>query len=407
MHPGDVFLGHFTCSGRHTGQALADQLASFIEERGINADQVLIIGGDGTNSVVGYKGGWMACLEARLGRPLTRVVCLCHQAELPYRALFQTLAGRTLSKGRFEGEIGEMITGAVHERPLAAFRPLGSAADLPAPSPEVERSLSSDMQLLYQCARCVTTGDGSAVEHRIHGQLNMARWYTAQSRLLRAYMSQPAPSAEDDGMVTDRHRRLTTLALYIVAVYLPTVLAIKHKPDLVEAPRHLFDQLQRQRQHMGGPDLQTVQGSLCGNALMAHPENVVLGMLGDERRDVRARAVQMVREARARRQPGPVRQFRVQSASVNVSAHQYTELVDVTMYARVADVEPPCVRFLSDGDLEALVDEPLRTRVPCHTQSTERAVKLTTQSSGAVAGAVRQDGYSLNKIAFRRHFRGQ
>ncbi|KAF0293072.1 hypothetical protein FJT64_009039 [Amphibalanus amphitrite] len=215
----------------------------------------------------------------------------------------------------------------------------------------------------------------------------MARWYTAQSRLLRAYMSQPAPSAEDDGMVTDRHRRLTTLALYIVAVYLPTVLAIKHKPDLVEAPRHLFDQLQRQRQHMGGPDLQTVQGSLCGNALMAHPENVVLGMLGDERRDVRARAVQMVREARARRQPGPVRQFRVQSASVNVSAHQYTELVDVTMYARVADVEPPCVRFLSDGDLEALVDEPLRTRVPCHTQSTERAVKLTTQSSGAVAGA--------------------
>ena len=216
----------------------------------------------------------MARLEARLGRPLTRVVCLCHQAELPYRALFRSLAGRTLSKDRFEGEIGDMIEGAVHERPLAAFQPLGSAADLPALSAEVERSLNSDMQLLYQCAKCVAAGDGSAVAHRIHGQLNMARWYTAQSRLLRAYMSQPTPNADDE-MARDRHRRLTTFALYIVAVYVPTVIAIKHMPYLVEAPRHLFNELRRQRQHMIGPDLQTVQKSLCGNALMAHPENVV------------------------------------------------------------------------------------------------------------------------------------
>ena len=135
-------------------------------------------------------------------------------------------------------------------------------------------------------------------------------------------------------------------------MYLPTVLAIKHKPDVVEAPRHLFDELQRQRQHMSGPDLLTVQNSLCRNALMAHPENVALSMLGDERREVRARAVQMVREARARRQSGgPVRQFRVQGASVNVSARQYTELVDITEYAQVADIEPPCVRLLSDEDI--------------------------------------------------------
>ena len=53
MHPDDVFLGHFTCSGRHTGQALADQLANFLEERGIDMAKVQIIGGDGTNPVVG------------------------------------------------------------------------------------------------------------------------------------------------------------------------------------------------------------------------------------------------------------------------------------------------------------------------------------------------------------------
>ena len=64
-------------------QALADQLVSFLGERGIDLANVRVVGGDGTNSVVGYNGGWMAKLEALLGRPLTRVVCLCHQAELP------------------------------------------------------------------------------------------------------------------------------------------------------------------------------------------------------------------------------------------------------------------------------------------------------------------------------------
>ena len=106
-------------------------------------------------------------------------------------------------------------------------------------------------------------------------------------------------------------RELTTLALYIVAVYVPTVMAIKFRPDLVEAPRHLFDELQRQHRHMSGTDLVTVRQRLCGNALMAHPENVAMAMLGDERPEVRARAVQMVREARGRRRPEPVRVFRV------------------------------------------------------------------------------------------------
>ena len=198
------------------------------------------------------------------------------------------------SKSTFEGPIGQMLAEPVHELPLVEFQPLTSI-ELPLLPTEVEKSLSSDMRLLFQCAKCATTGDGSPVALRIHGQLNAARWYTAQSRLLRVYMAQQSPS-----------RELTTLALYIVAVYVPTVMAIKFRPDLVEAPRHLFDELQRQHRHMSGTDLGTVRQRLCGNALMAHPENVAMAMLGDERPEVRARAVQMVREARGRRRPEPV-----------------------------------------------------------------------------------------------------
>lgn len=99
--------------------------------------------------------------------------------------------------------------------------------------------------------------------------------------------------------------------------------------------------------------------------------------------------------------------FRVPATAVNVAAREYTELVDIAQYAQEFDIEPPCVRPLSDQELSKLLDEPLRTGVPCHTQATERAAKLTTKAAAAVAGADRQDGYSLNKVAFRRRFPGQ
>lgn len=50
----------------------------------------------------------------------------------------------------------------MHERPLVAFRPLGSTVDLPVLSADIERSLSSDIQLLYQCVKCVAAGDAVA-----------------------------------------------------------------------------------------------------------------------------------------------------------------------------------------------------------------------------------------------------
>ena len=48
-----------------------------------------------------------------------------------------------------------------------------------------------------------------------------------------------------------------------------------------------------------------------------------MAMLGDKRLEVRSRAMQMVREARARRRPGPVRHFRVHGLAANVSARHY------------------------------------------------------------------------------------
>ena len=53
----------------------------------------------------------------------------------------------------------------------------------------------------------------------------MGKWHTVQIRLLRVYMAEQGPSDE-----------LTT-----PAVYVPTVMSIRHRPDQVEAPKHFFN----------------------------------------------------------------------------------------------------------------------------------------------------------------------
>ncbi|KAF0292331.1 hypothetical protein FJT64_009680 [Amphibalanus amphitrite] len=175
-----------------------------------------------------------------------------------------------------------MLAGPVHQLPMAQFRPL-SGAELPEVPPDVLSGLSKDLHLLLECASAVASGNGTAVAHRQHGKLNMARWHTAQSRLLRVYMSEQCPS--DD---------LTTLAVYVVTVYVPAIMSIRHQPDLVEAPKHLYNQLERQRRHLSGVALDTVQQSVRRNGYMAHPEAVLLAMLGDDDDDVRHQAVQLV-----------------------------------------------------------------------------------------------------------------
>ena len=407
MHPGDVYVGHFTCSSRHTGEGVAKQLRQFLLARGVALDKVQIVGGDGTNSVVGAEGGWMAKLESMLGRPLTRAICLTHQAELPYRALFKTLDGQTKGPNTWSGVIGRRLSGPVHTLPVVEFAPV-PCADFPVLTADVEASLSKDFQLLFQCARCVTTGEcDPSVARRVHAKVNMARWFTAQSRLLRLYMAEPQPSPE-----------LTTLAQYIVRVYLPTVVGVKAHSDLVDAPRHLFLQMRRQRDLLGGDDLSVAQQSLARNAWMAHPENVLLGMLGDNDANVRKEAVVLIQDARKRRQPGAsLRKFQCPAAPginrpvksdvsrplLNLGATNYREMVDLDRAARNTDVEPPCVRGLTDTELEDAISVPFKTGVPCHTQSTERAVKLTTEAALCVMGSERQDGVSLNKLTFRRH----
>ena len=111
----------------------------------------------------------MAVLEQTLGRPLGRVMCLLHQAELAYRALFCHLDGITAGPAAWTGPIGKPIRSDVHSLPVTSFTGI-PFEDSATEYDDLE--FSSDFQLLYDCVRAVNTGDTGPVAGKKHGKMH-------------------------------------------------------------------------------------------------------------------------------------------------------------------------------------------------------------------------------------------
>ena len=62
--------------------------------------------------------------------------------------------------------------------------------------------------------------------------------------------------------------------------------------------------------------------------------------------------------------------------------------------------EPTLIK--SCTDIEQFVKQPLYLNYPNHTQSAERAVKMTTTASGRIAGSQRQIAQALYTIAGKK-----
>ena len=121
------------------------------------------------------------------------------------------------------------------------------------------------------------------------------------------------------------------------------------------------------------------------NSYMTHEENVLLVMFGDKAADVQAEGVAIVRQLRHRPEAErmQVRSFRAPTDSTD--AQSYTELVDLhALISGGANLEPP----LAVPPASRLIRN-------------QRSAPLTTEAVGAVSGAGRQRGLSLNKGAYR------
>lgn len=197
------------------------------------------------------------------------VLCLLHLNELPFRHLSFLVDGGMSSPTGFKGPIGKLLADC-ETLPVVSFR------RLPFEDPGVDvDALSSDQRYLLRMCKAVSEGCCSQqLAATKPGPPDMSRWTTAAGRTLRLYVSTRSPSPA-----------LKTLAKYIVQVYAPVWFMIKTKPKCIYGARHLHQLIKRSR-YLPADQRATVDAAIQTSGFFAHPENVLLSMLFDERYDL-------------------------------------------------------------------------------------------------------------------------
>lgn len=123
-------------------------------------------------------------------------------------------------------------------------------------------------------------------------------------------------------------------------------------------------------------------------------------MIGDENRDIRENAFQLILTVRSKNFTG-LRRFKI--PTLNFNATNYTEIID---WENSHYTEPPFTSTFSVQELEEIVENGLSIDtiklLPCHTQSVERCIKLVTEASAVVCGEEKRDGFIRARILSRK-----
>lgn len=269
-----------------------------------------------------------------------------------------------------------MISANVWEEALVEFEPLGIDGFSNLDS-EVTEKLSSDAKYLYKLCRIVNDG----VDEHNHdflfnkiGPLCHSRWLTLASRVLRKYISM--------GNQCTLNEKIRLLAKYIVGVYWKMHIRVKYENTIMDGPSILFQEVQSQKTlFKDSEELQVLQQSVQQNCYFAHPENVLLAMLGDNEKIVRAKAVKLITKIRrtgssstdSSQSPNPsVREFHL--PQLNFDAESYIDMITIYDSGRSAPTylsnkkgalqltEPPLTKEYAN--IKQFLTDPLHLNYP-------------------------------------------
>ena len=381
--PGSSYIGHIAVQ-KGSATSIADGIHDFLKSKDIIMDDIVAIGSDGTAVNTGSTGGVNRLLELKLNRPLHWFICQLHANELPLRNLFQKLDGKTSGPSGFSGKLG---------RSLEKCENLNVVNFIPVPSelPDLDLvELSTDQKYLYEMHKSISTGVCSnALVHKNPGKLAHSRWLTTANRILRLYVGTEAPS-----------QTLVTLVQFIMKVYAPAWFLIKFQSASEYGTINLFRTIEMMRSL--APDIQEiVKPTIQRNAFYAHPENILLAMVCDERPHIRELAWRRIKKAREQEKGKTVRKFTI--PQLNFDAPCYSQLISWQEVPTVT--EPPLTRNISEDELEELIMTKSKKQfdtMPCHTQAVERCVKLVTEASSSVCGSESRDGFIRARIESRK-----
>ena len=164
---------------------------------------------------------------------------------------------------------------------------------------------------------------------------------------------------------------------FYIKKYFPNFSEVEAKSLITHGRRNLFSKLRRVTQFPYKQVRDIALKVLRRNAFFAHPEHVIIAMLGDENKLVRNIAVDKIMSLRETltadhidtfegsscEEVKAVRKFKV--ASMNKNAISYQQLVDSCL-----EVEPPLLHYLTNDELKK--QKPLFFKQLCYNQAVER-----------------------------------
>ena len=316
-----------------------------------------------------------------------------HVNELPLRHVISNLDGKSVSAKKFSGPIGQQIGREdLHTSDVVAFEPIPTV--VVRPQPEVLNDLSNDQRVLLEYMLGVSCGTVAAkYVNRKPGPLNHARWLTTAIRILMLYTRTLNP--------TDT---LTIMVKYIQAVYGKVWFRVKAEKSFTKAPEILFDMIQDTKAvDVDSKLFNIVAPVLRRNAFSCLGENFLASLLYSDSPDHRQLAVDKILQIRA----GPRQELASTEKHIpplNFDARNWGEMIDIMS---VNCQEPPCTRKISDEDIVAMAASPGVAPVfPIHTQSVERAVKLTSEAAKTSYVWEKRHNYIVAKNASRKQRKG-
>lgn len=408
--PGEYYLTHLTpINGK--GRTIAEDIYKALKDTELEHN-LSIVGTDGTASMTGKYNGSIRALEELFNRPLQWVVCLLHANELPLRHVFTKLDGTTNSPDTFTGPIGKNLNGTVSDWPVVAFKKI-SNPHFPELPQSVVDDLSTDQHYAYRICMAVILGSVDLdLQFLEVGPIVHSRWITLACRILRYFVSVEKPCLS-----------LVLLAEFCIKVYFPSWFEIKKNNKLTHGSINFYNMVQRMVKLPNKKVREIALEVVQRNAFFAHPENVLLAMLGDSDEEIRRLGVNKIQSVR-----GKLATFNIPNDNfegghivdedapnevgvsdssirrynlpvINLKAKSYYKMVDLN-----ADdiILPPALMNFTDIQIEEMRIQPLDMKHPCHNQSVERHVKLVTEAASQVSGFKRRDGLIRQKIKSRK-----
>ena len=252
--------------------------------------------------------------------------------------------------------------------------------------------MSTDQKNCYKLVQAVKTGHiPPDLQDMQCGPLCHARWLTTAQRIVFMW-------TRHHGLTGQNRKTLELLVKFCLEYYFKLYFDMKVKHFIVDAPYHILTSLRILRtQPKKVRDAVTLY--VRTGAWYSHPECLLLSLLASPHPEDREFAVQQVLKLRGSNEYGDTGVRSRITPRLNLSA---TTLIELIPWKPDEVQEPSLTCSLSKAEIQGFLEEPfVPPQFSCHTQSTERCVKLVTEAAAAVCGQDARDGYIRARLQHR------